>query len=137
MPLVCRKTLRVSTLYVVVESSDGTAAVCTLGRRTDVRHRVTVKNYGGYPADLKCVGRIGSNPRAVEFSPVQFTDTASHWDGAFAALPDLASTTLGNVPLLPAGAGVPGPETVLADLQTTWPQPARSRTDTLDIQVSP
>jgi hypothetical protein len=123
-------------VFTVLSSPDGTTVVGAIGSRTDIRHWVTVENLGGYPADIKCRGRIASSHPAIKFDSGQAGDTAKHWGDQYRALPDQAIHSFKHVTLLPASKGSSGAEIIYADVSVTCPQPARQGSATIDIQVS-
>lgn len=132
------KSKRVRGLFIcVLSSADGKVPVNSIGTRTDVKHWVTVENLGGYPADIICGGRIGSNQPVIKFDSGRANDSVTVWTDNYPGLPDGATQPFSHVTLLPTSSGKPGSEIVHVDLRVTWPQPARNESPTLYIQVYP
>jgi len=103
--------------------------VCTLGSRTDVRHRVTVTNLRLYPATLvRCDGEILSNPRKVKFS-----GTPDQWSANTKNLPPNHPYDFDSTALLCDGGGT---EAVHAKVIVTWKRPGAAGTAHVTIDVT-
>ena len=131
-----RRQKYINGLFVIVESSDGSALVSRIGNRTDVKHLVKVKNCGGYVCNVKCLGEITSDPAKIQYISSRSEDTPSKWYGARKGLVDNQWHVFDHARIVPVNGCNNGREVLDATIDVLWPEPARSNSGTVSISVN-
>ena len=137
MSIPCRNTADKPGLFVealsgeVVRHLRRINPVCVLGDRTDVKHVVIVKNLRVYPGEVKCVGRIQSDPNNIKFAAPDPGVSETHWEARVGRV--TLVHTFSHVSLL---GKTPGEDEVEASVTVYWPEPNKRDTVAVSIQVT-
>ncbi|HEX6746602.1 MAG TPA: hypothetical protein VF092_04845 [Longimicrobium sp.] len=132
-PKCHRSVMFAPNLYVETWSDSGSASICSVS--ASVRHKIRIKNLGGYPANVYCKGLIQQVPAKVKFQSDGSQDTATCWLGYHPDLQDREVCEFAPALLVPDPIGGPGEQLIEAEVKIAWPQPGRQRREVVSILV--
>jgi hypothetical protein len=133
MSLSCEKSKKAAGIFATARSGHGAKTICTLDRRPDVKHIVTVTNLMLYPTDITCHGLIQAMPQQIKFSsPAQEDlypppDPDKEWYARKSYLEDSESYSFNTAILLPASSETPSGAVEKIDAELIIHRRARPR----------
>src|SRR5262249_48212396 len=128
----CEDSKGRDSIYVETWCGKGTTRICTLGTQTDAKHIVTVQNLRGYPANIKCYGKLDT-AKVLKFISTPDTEW---FDYTRHSLPDKRSKTF-DTGILPVSVGRDLDELVHTEVQYDLPLPRINGTISLSFNVVP